>query len=621
MNRFVWLASGSMLAVSAGTAQADYVLDILHTNDVHSRIQSVNKYNSTCAVEDEAEGKCFGGMARIKARIDERRAALAQDNANVLVLDAGDQFQGSLFYTTYKGEVAAELLNMIRPDAMAVGNHEFDDGAETLSKFVDKAEFPVISANTSAYFEPLLKDKLPGYVIVEKGGEKIGIVSVVAADTKELSSPGDNVAFAGEISVLKSAIPEIQSQGVNKIIALTHVGLAMDKQIAASVSGIDVIVGGHSHSLLSNGEESAAGPYPVWVENPDGVKVPIVQAGAYSKYLGEISVNFNDEGVVTAAYGEPHLLDSSVTPDAAVAARVAELAAPIEELKKKPVGETAAVIDGDRSSCRVGECAMGNLVADAMLERVKGQGVTIAIQNGGGLRASIDEGLITMGEVLEVLPFQNSLSTFELKGSDVMAALENGVSQVEEIKGRFPQVSGLRFSWDDSAEPLKGRVKQVQVMADGKWSDLDPDATYKVVSNDFMRGGGDGYAVFKDKGLNAYDYGPGLEEVVADHLAANSPYKPYTDGRILKGGMFEMAMTEAPAAAEEPAQQEETAIEESSTAEETMTGDHVVKAGDTLWFIAKEHYGDALEWKKIETANSVENVRRLHIGDKLVIPQ
>ena len=609
MNRYVLLASASMLAMGVTAARADYVLDILHINDLHSRIQSVSKYNSTCAAEDESEGKCFGGIARVKAKIDERRAALAAENANVLVLDAGDQFQGSLFYTTYKGDAAVEFLNMIKPDAMAVGNHEFDDGPETLARFIDKAEFPVISANTSAYFEPLLKDKLPGYVIVEKGGEKIGIVSVVAADTKELSSPGDKVDFNAEIGILKSAIPEIESYGVNKIVALTHVGLEMDKQIAAAVSGIDVIVGGHSHTLLANGDDGAAGPYPVWVENPDGIKVPIVQAGSYSKYLGEVSVNFNDDGVVTAAYGEPHLLDAGVTPDAAITARVAELAAPIEELKKKPVGDAVAAIDGDRDSCRLGECSLGNLVADAMLDRVKGQGVTIAVQNGGGLRASIDGGQITMGEVLEVLPFQNALSTFELKGSDVVSALESGVSQVEEIKGRFPQVAGLRFAWDETVEPLKGRIKQVQVMKDGEWADIDPEATYKLVSNDFMRGGGDGYAVFKDNGMNAYDYGPGLEQVVADYIAANSPYKPYTDGRILKGGMFEMAKAETMATTE-PAMQKEN-----------MAGDYVIKPGDSLWTIAREKYGDALEWKRIEEANSVTNVRRLQIGDTLVIPQ
>ncbi|MCB0251974.1 MAG: multifunctional 2',3'-cyclic-nucleotide 2'-phosphodiesterase/5'-nucleotidase/3'-nucleotidase, partial [Anaerolineae bacterium] len=200
-------------------------------------------------------------------------------------------------------------------------------------RFIEKAEFPIISSNTSVYFEPSLKDKFPGYVILEVGGEKIGIVGALATETKEISSVGDNVAFVDEIAMLKSVVPEIEAKGVNKIIALTHVGLAMDEKIAASVPGIDVIVGGHSHTLLSNKEEGAAGPYPVMIEGPTGVMVPIVQAYSYSKYLGEVSVNFNDEGVVTGAFGEPHLLDASVIPDAAVAARVKELAGPIEELK------------------------------------------------------------------------------------------------------------------------------------------------------------------------------------------------------------------------------------------------------------------------------------------------
>ncbi len=528
----------------------------------------------------------------------------------MLFLDAGDQFQGSLFYSTYKGAAAVQFLNLLKPDAMAVGNHEFDDGPEKLAEFMDKAEFPVISGNTSVYYEPILKDKLNGYVIVERGGEKIGIVSVLATDTSETSSPGDNVKFVDEIRYLQSIVPEIESKGVNKIIALTHVGLARDKEIAAAVSGIDVIVGGHSHTLLSNTDENAAGPYPVMVENPNGVNVPIVQAYAYSKYLGEISVNFDDNGVVTAAYGEPHLLDSTVFADADFLITAQDLGKPIEELKKKQVGSSQELIDGDRNSCRLGECSMGNLVADAMLDRTKGQGVSIAIQNGGGLRASIDAGDVTMGEVLSVLPFQNALATFELKGSDVIASLENGVSQVEAAKGRFAQVSGLRYAWDETVETLKGRIKQVQVMEDGKWVEIDPEKTYKVVSNDFMRAGGDGYKLFKTNGMNAYDFGPGLEEVVADYITANSPYLPYTDGRILKGAMFEMA---AMPKAEEPNAEEATPM--------MSEGEYVVEAGDNPWTIAKKLYGDALMWEKIVEANGVENVRRLQIGQVLKVPK
>ena len=225
------------------------------------------------------------------------------------------------------------------------------------------------------------------------------------------------------------------------------------------------------------------------------------------------------------------LIDASVTPDETIAARVAELAGPIEAAMAELVGEAAAFIEGDRAVCRVMECAMGNLVADAMLARVRDQGIQIAIANGGGLRASIDAGPVTMGEVFTVLPFQNTLATFQLSGADVLAALENGVSQVEEGAGRFPQVSGLRFVWNPAADP-GARIVSAEVDMGGSWAPLDPAATYGVVSNNFMRGGGDGYRVFAENAVNPYDFGPGLEEVAASYLAENSPYTPYTDGRI-----------------------------------------------------------------------------------------
>jgi 5'-nucleotidase len=256
-----------------------------------------------------------------------------------------------------------------------------------------------------------------------------------------------------------------------------------------------------------------------------------VQAYAYSKYLGHLEVTFDDAGEVLYAEGNTMLLDASVTPDEGIAARVAELAGPIEEMMAEVVGETVEFIEGDRSVCRAMECPMGNLVADAMLDRVAEQGIQIAIANGGGLRASIDAGEVTMGEVFTVLPFQNTLATFQLTGAGVLAALENGVSQVEEGAGRFPQVSGLRFVWNPAAEP-GSRIVSAEVDMGGTWEALDPEATYGVVSNNFMRGGGDGYSVFARDAVNAYDFGPGLEEVAATYIGENSPYTPYTDGRI-----------------------------------------------------------------------------------------
>jgi len=175
---------------------------------------------------------------------------------------------------------------------------------------------------------------------------------------------------------------------------------------------------------------------------------------------------------------------------------------------------------------------MGNLVADAMLARVKGQGISIAFANGGGLRASIDTGPVTMGEVLTVLPFQNTLSTFKLTGADVIAALENGVSQVEEVKGRFAQVAGLRYAWTRAQAPNQGRILEVMVREGGGWAPIDPARVYGVVANNYIRGGGDGYKVFANSAIDAYDFGPSLEDVVAEYLAAGGAYQPYLDGRI-----------------------------------------------------------------------------------------
>jgi len=176
---------------------------------------------------------------------------------------------------------------------------------------------------------------------------------------------------------------------------------------------------------------------------------------------------------------------------------------------------------------------MGNIIADAMLARVKDQGIQIALQNGGGIRASIDAGDVTMGEVLTVLPFQNTLSTFEISGQGLIDALENGVSQVEEVAGRFPQVSGLTFAWDPAA-PVGARISQVMVASEDGFVPLDPSASYLAVTNNYVRNGGDGYKVFSGDDKNAYDFGPDLADVTAEYLATHSPYQPYTDGRISK---------------------------------------------------------------------------------------
>ncbi len=512
------LASVAVLGLTTGIAMAETKLTILHTNDFHDRFEPISKYDSTCRAEDNAEGKCFGGIARMITAVNAARERAGEAH---LLLDAGDQFQGSLFFTQYGGALAAEFMTALDYDAMAVGNHEFDNGPVGLAEFLQGVSFPVLSANIDVSQDNQLADRVGKSTVLEVAGTKVGVVSVLAEDTPETSSPGKTVVFSSSVDAAQAEIDALAADGVNKIVLLTHVGLPEDKRLAQELTGVDLIIGGHSHTLLSNTAERAAGPYPT-VENG----VPIFQAYAYGKYLGEISVTFDDAGTVTEISGEPILLDASVAEDAAAVARMQELAKPLEELRGKVVSESAELIEGSRDVCRAMECPMGNLVADAMLARVADQGIQIAIQNGGGLRASIDAGEVTMGEVLTVLPFQNTLSTFEVTGATMVEALENGVGQIEDGAGRFPQVAGMSYVFDAAAAP-GSRISDVKVGG----APIEMDKVYGVVSNNYVRNGGDGYGMFVDA-ANAYDFGPDLADVTAEFLAENAPYQPYTDGRI-----------------------------------------------------------------------------------------
>jgi 5'-nucleotidase len=636
------LLTASVLALSSGAAFADYQLNILHINDFHSRIEAINKFDSTCSAEEESKKECFGGAARLKTAIDQRRAALA--GQNVLTLNAGDNFQGSLFYSTYKGTAELEMVNAIKFDAMTLGNHEFDDGEKALAPFMDKVAFPVTAANVEISDASTIKKKPEPSVVLEIGGQKIGIIGVVTTETPELASPGPNVKFTDDVAAITKEAAKLKAEGVNKIIALTHVGYTRDLSDIAKIPDVDVVVGGHSHTLLSNTDPKAEGPYPTMVDNPGGYKVPVVTAASYSKYLGDVVITFDDNGVVKEAKGDPILIDSSFTPDPQIAARITELAKPIEDLRKKVIGSSDGPIEGDRKVCRVEECSMGNLVADAMLDRGKSQGMQIAIQNGGGLRSSIDGGDVTQGEVITVLPFQNTLATFQLSGADIRAALENGLGKIEEGAGRFPQVAGMKYSFDKS-KPPGSRVVSVEVKDGDAFVALDDAKTYGVVTNNYMRAGGDGYSIFATAGKNAYDFGPDLADVTADFLAAHSPYKPYTDGRVTE--VASSAATPAPTASETtvpaapsapaataPAATPAPATPEAAPAPAATAPateapaalapntptTHVIASGDTLWDLAKQFYGDGTLWKKISEANGKPTPRHLTVGKELQIP-
>ena len=512
-------------------AQTPFTLTIIHTNDVHDRVDPVTAFNNTCGAKDRAKKRCYGGYARLMTLIHGLRAS----STNPLVLSGGDQFQGSLFYRTYKGRLAAQAMNLIGYDATAIGNHEFDDGPGVLARFIKSARFPVVATNIDAAREPALRGLIRPFVVLRLGGRKIGIVGYTTEETPALSKAGKRVRFARAETALTAAIAKLKAMGVDKIVAVSHAGFRRDTRVAAKVEGIDVIVGGHSNTLLSNTARGAAGPYPVVVKSPTGKPVLVVQAFAFSRYVGKLEVRFDAKGVPVTWRGDLVPVGFAVPKHPKMEALIKAMRGPVDALRKKVVGQLATGFDGSTPTCRSRECTMGNMVADALVWKTRAQGTQIAFINGGGVRASMARGPASMGAILVVLPFQNALATLKLKGRDIRAAPEHGVSQAKDLAGRFPQVSGLRFVWDP-ARPRGKRIVSVEIRAGQGWAPLEDDVIYKVATIDYLRGGGDGYTVFKEKAIEPYDGGVNLEDAVAEYIAAHSPLRGKRDGRIRRVG-------------------------------------------------------------------------------------
>jgi len=521
-------------AAAPAHAQREHLINIIHTNDVHSRVDQVTSSGGACSARQAAENQCFGGYPRLVTKIRDLR----RNHPNPLVVDAGDYFQGSLFYTQYKSDAVKPFIQMIGYHAIALGNHEFDDGPAELQKFLTGLGTPVVAANIDVSGEPRLQGLFTASTVVDVGGQRVGVIGLTTSDTALTSSPGPTVRFADHAETLRREVRALERQGVNKIVALTHVGAAEDRRLAAMVDGVDVYVGGHSHSLFHNGDDRRrAAEYPVVVRTPSGAPALVVQAHTAGIFVGRLQVTFDARGVATAWEGNTELVDHTVAQDPEAQAMVERMAGPLAELRAREVAPAAVALDGDRASCRQRECNLGNLIADAMLWYTREAGSRIAIQNGGGIRTSIPQGMVTFGQILEVLPFSNSVSTMELTGAEVVQALENGVSQAESMEnpgtGRFPQVAGIRFTWD-AAKPAGERIVSVDVRnADGSFAPIDRAATYMVVTNNFMRNGGDGYAVFSE-GRNPYDSWANIEDALAEYMRHLGSANPQVEGRITR---------------------------------------------------------------------------------------
>ncbi len=498
-------------------------LTILHINDLHSRHEAVDGRALACTAGSKPD--CFGGSARLAGAIFEEAEIVKLAGREVLQLDAGDQFQGSLYYTAWKGEVEAAIANVFGTEAMTVGNHEFDNGPETLARFVKAVRFPVLSANIDASAEPALAGLLKPSVRFVRAGIPIGVIGVTTLQTATTSSPGPRIRFSDPAEALAREAAALRAQGVRLVIALSHLGVDEDMRLAGRVPGVDIFVGGHSHTLLSDSEAGAAGPAHHTVTGPAGSAV-VVQAACYGRYFGRLDLDIDADGKIVAVGGDVRHIGAERQPKLEVAEIVNRYAVQLDSVRRRVIGKTPDAID--ILSCRLAECSFGNFITDALLATVPH--ADVALFNGGGIRTGLPKGDVTIGDVLTALPFGNTVATVKLTGADLRAALANGVARAGY--GAFLQVSGLRYTWTPLASPDQ-RLKDVFVRgADGSFVPLDPQKTYLVVTNNFMRTGGDGYVMLRDHGIDPYDAGPGMDEIVEAAIAKIGDFAPKLDGRI-----------------------------------------------------------------------------------------
>ncbi len=414
-----------------------------------------------------------GGFAKLASIVKSERAR----GVPMLFSHAGDTFSPSLMSGFDQGAHIVELTNMMKPDVFVPGNHEFDFGKDVYFKRMGEAKFPFFGANIrQADGSPIpnMKDS----AIFDLGPVKVGVVGLALANTPRLSSPGD-LKFLPELEVLKTQAADLRKQGADMIVAVTHTDREMDNAIVRSRL-VDVLLTGHDHDLSVN---------------YDG-KTVMVESGEDAEYVTsvDISATVAGEGKDRKVTWTPNFRihdTASFDPDPDVLAIVKRYEGELSKELDVELGTSANALDSRSSIVRSQEAAIGNLIADAIKASTGGD---VAIINGGGIRANKEYpagAKLTRRDVLSELPFGNSTSLVEITGADIKAALENGVSQMENRAGRFPQVSGLKFEVDSKA-PAGSRVSKIEVNGQS----LDEAKTYKVATNDFMLMGGDGYTSF-----------------------------------------------------------------------------------------------------------------------------
>lgn len=572
------LILGIIIVPSGAFAEESQKLTIVHVNDVHGLLK-YDDYNKAI------------GFGRLKAKVEELRA----QNPNLLFVNAGDTLHGEVDVNLSQGEIMVNMMNLMGFDVMTPGNHDFNYGYDRLLELKGMAKFPILGANIvkeadgTSDFDP--------YIIKEfENGLKVGIFGISTEETKFKSHPNNTIGieFKDGIEVAKEVVAELKEKEVDLIVGLVHLGidgttLTTSKAIAENVEGIDLIIDGHSHEEL----------------NETIGETLLVQSGSHLKNIGVVEIEIVD-GKVNK---EAKLIDfesaKEIVPDEAIEAEIAKIAEINAPKKAEVVGKTLVDLNGERANVRTGETTLGNLITDAMRTST---GADIAFTNGGGIRASIPAGDVTFGHIITSFPFTNTLAVIEVTGSELMDALEHGVDLYPEQAGHFPHVSGMTYKFDADKE-VGQRIVEVTVGGEP----LDLEATYRVVTNDFMAAGGDGYTMFEGKPFVAE--GGLLSDVLVDYIKELGEVNPKVEGRITVVPAEEVEEAPAEEPIPEPAEEPVPAEPTPEPVKEEVK--YVVKPGDWLSKIGIKFN---IDWKVLAEYNKLSNPDLIFPGQIIVIP-
>lgn len=490
----------------------EFHFTILHTNDIHAHDEPFWE-----------RGKEVGGVARIATLIQQFRKEIP----NIAIVDAGDIFQGTSFFKFYHGEVEVEMLNRAGYDIYTIGNHEFDDGPDNLAKQLKKAKFDVINSNIDATANPALASVFKPSVIRTIGGQRVGFIGAITPSLTEVSltTKGVGVKNSGPdwMKPINDEISKLKSQGIDKIVLVTHTGLELDRELAKNPD-VDVIIGGHSHTRLDKA---------VIVPHENGTNAIVVQTGSYGRALGKLDLAFDEKGNLDVANTHYRLInvDRTTPAEPTLAAYLKEKSKPFEALRNQVDG----IADGDFDNyfrSYPGDSALGDLITDALAEGAKAQGATISMENRGGIRGRIERGLVTEEKVQEVLPFENKLVIATVSGATLLKALENSVSGA--LGARFLDVHGMKFGYN-ADHPTGERILWAYAAdTNGKWGKIVPDKKYRIAINDYSFGGGEGYDFSKATDVVRTD--KQLSYFLTQYLLKSKHVHPRTYGRIVPYG-------------------------------------------------------------------------------------